>query len=78
MLDGEPDHYAKYIAKYITKDFAKIFGNYYYAGGDIERNAPVEYLNTDYDAYDAYDEPEHYVRAIATGFKYAILKGNTI
>ena len=38
-LDGNVNAIARYITKYITKDFRKIFGNYYYAGGSLIREA---------------------------------------
>lgn len=49
---------AKYITKYITKsmsggggDTAKIFGNYYYAGGDIRRTPDIELADVDFENY---------------------------
>jgi hypothetical protein len=55
-LNGESNIIAKYITKYIGKGKRKIFGNYYYAGGNIQRNPDVILCNTDYDELDSIKE----------------------
>lgn len=45
---GDVNGVSAYVTKYITKDLAKIFGNFYYAGGNIERNVPQVLTDTDY------------------------------
>lgn len=53
-LDGDYLRTVRYICKYISKDGAKLFGNYYYAGGKgLVRECPVEYSNVDYALLDA-------------------------
>lgn len=66
-LTGDPENVAKYITKYISKDFKKIFGNFYYAGGNIIRDAPVSFLNL---PYEAIDSKEYRCTVIDAGFKY--------
>lgn len=39
---GNTDMIFGYITKYITKDLSKIFGNFYYAGGNLIRNVLFE------------------------------------
>lgn len=52
-LNGEYEHVAKYVTKYITKDCVKIFGNYYFAGGkNLKRDVPFKLLDVDYDLFD--------------------------
>jgi len=41
---------ASYITKYITKEIKKIFGNFYYAGGNLVREAKTELINIDYNS----------------------------
>ena len=52
-LTGDKLHAAKYITKYISKDFKKIFGNFYYAGGPIVRKPQIRYYDIDFDSIDA-------------------------
>ncbi|HEX3038599.1 MAG TPA: hypothetical protein VHO94_06365 [Oscillospiraceae bacterium] len=52
-LYGSRLHTACYITKYVSKDFKKIFGNFYYAGGGVERNVPTEYKQLDYESINA-------------------------
>ncbi len=66
-ITGNIDYTARYITKYITKDCKKIFGNYYYAGGDIVRDVPTRLENRDYDAIDAKEYP---VEEANASFKY--------
>ena len=49
MLDENNKRVSHYITKYLSKDFRKIFGNFYYAGGSIIREPPSRLLNIDYD-----------------------------
>jgi len=48
-LDGNVQRIARYITKYITKALEKIFGNFYYAGGDLIRKPAVRLLDADFD-----------------------------
>jgi len=66
-LYGEPEAYCRYITKYITKDNKMIFGNYYWAGGDIRREPDVYLTDTDYKALDS---KEYYIEQAHCGFKY--------
>lgn len=66
-LDDNVLAIARYITKYITKDFKKIFGNFYYAGGDLIRNADVTLLDTSYETLTA---PEYAVKGTKMAFKY--------
>lgn len=62
---GDTNKVIKYITKYITKDLAKIFGNFYYAGGNITREVPKELTDTDYQTaeYDReYEIPEAFLK----------------
>lgn len=48
-LDGSKVAVAKYITKYITKDFKKIFGSFYYAGGKgLIRKPQVQLFDSDF------------------------------
>jgi len=49
---GERMHTAIYMTKYITKDVKKIFGNFYYAGGKLDREAPVTVYDVPFDSVD--------------------------
>lgn len=40
----------QYITKYITKDNNKIFGKYYFSGGQLNRTVPTTYCNIDFDS----------------------------
>ena len=67
-LTGDRSRVSKYITKYISKDFRKIFGNFYYAGGKtLIRKPPVELTDTDYSKVDS---KEYIVPAANLGFKY--------
>ena len=70
-VTGDPENVAKYITKYVSKDFKKIFGNFYYAGGDIMRDAPVSFVNLPYELIDC---KEYHCAAIDAGFKYFSMK----
>ncbi|MBQ7797550.1 MAG: hypothetical protein IJ371_00320 [Clostridia bacterium] len=39
----------QYVTKYITKDNNKIFGKYYFSGGQLKRVVPTTYCNINYD-----------------------------
>lgn len=67
-ISGNADMIFGYITKYITKDLSKIFGNFYLAGGNIERNVPFELGDTDYDSFEC--DREVYCEPAKTGFKY--------
>lgn len=73
-LTGDMEAVARYIAKYVTKDTRKIFGNFYYAGGNIRRLPDREYVNLLYDAVDA---PAYFVPELGVSFKYLTIKGAT-
>lgn len=72
---GDITNCAKYITKYITKDIDKIFGNFYYAGGDIIRDVPFRLSDVDYESFKC--DSEYYCEEISTSFKYAEEKGDT-
>jgi hypothetical protein len=69
-LDGNVLAIARYITKYITKDFRKIFGNFYYAGGDLTREAAATLTDTEYSGIDA---AEYSPIATKLCFKYVDL-----
>ncbi len=71
LLDGDQEAIARYIAKYISKDFRKIFGNFYYAGGGVKRIPPATYKNVDYDAFEV---NPYYVQELGVNFKYVTIK----
>ena len=68
---GDVENCAKYITKYITKDLKKIFGNYYYAGGKINRKPKIEVFDTNYYTVDA---TEYSVPIANMAFKYAQIR----
>ena len=48
-LDDNVGAISHYITKYISKDFKKIFGNFYYAGGHgLERKPPTQLYDINY------------------------------
>ena len=65
---GDSVGVANYVTKYITKDLSKIFGNYYYAGGEIIRNVPVTLSDTDYLSFEA--DNEYHCEEGHISFKY--------
>ncbi|MBD5146953.1 MAG: hypothetical protein HDT21_13760 [Ruminococcus sp.] len=65
---GNTDMIFGYITKYITKDLSKIFGNFYYAGGNLIRSVPFELGDTDYNSFEC--DREVYCEPAKTGFKY--------
>lgn len=70
-ITGDKENTAKYITKYISKDFRKLFGNFYYAGGGIKRIPPTTYENVDYNELDI---KPYYVRELGVNFKYYTVK----
>lgn len=67
-ISGSADMIFGYITKYITKDMQKIFGNFYYAGGEIIRNVPVTLTDTDYQSFEC--DREIYCEPARMSFKY--------
>lgn len=66
-LTGDTDNVAKYITKYISKDFRKIFGNFYYCGGVAKRQPHIELIDLDYHSVET---KEYKVPDVNIGFKY--------
>lgn len=66
---GDMKQIARYITKYITKSGGRIFGNYYYAGGEGLIRRPEEEL-FDVDFEETAAEKEYYVSAVNASFKY--------
>lgn len=67
-ITGDKQNVAKYITKYISKDFKKIFGSFYYAGGKgLKRSPSVILYDTEYEKVNSkeYTKPE-----IKLAFKY--------
>lgn len=64
-LDNNRKLVSHYITKYLSKDFRMIFGNFYYAGGNIVREPPTRLLNIDYDAVKSREYSNEYL-----SFKY--------
>lgn len=48
LIDDNYQRTCNYVMKYITKENRKIFGKFYFSGGDISRKVPTEYDNVDY------------------------------
>lgn len=71
MCYGDVANAAKYMCKYVTKDLKKIFGHYYYAGGNIVRDPPIELGDRRFA-----DIPGtcHYIPEGKISFKYGMLK----
>ena len=67
-LDEQKERVSRYITKYVTKDFRKIFGSFYYAGGTgLIRKPPVELYDTNYFEVNA---KEYGNKKANIGFKY--------
>jgi len=65
-LDNNVGAIARYITKYISKDFRKIFGNFYYAGGKgLEREPPSQLYDINY-----HEINEKEYTKFGTGYKY--------
>lgn len=72
-LDGEQENIAKYMTKYITKDFRKIFGSFYYAGGHgLIRKPEIRVYDSDYEAF---DQKEFSPEGVNLWFKYFAAQG---
>lgn len=70
-ITGDREATARYITKYISKAFRKIFGNFYYAGGRVKRRPPTTYVNVNYDDFDV---KPFYVAELGINFKYVTIK----
>lgn len=68
---GDVANAAKYMCKYVTKDLKKIFGKYYYAGGDIIRDPNIELVDSRFDDVPGY---ARYCEPARMSFKYGIVK----
>ncbi len=67
-LDGQKERVSRYITKYVTKDFKKIFGSFYYAGGHgLVRHPKTQIYDVDYDNLDL---QEYSPEAVNLWFKY--------
>lgn len=67
-LDDQKDRVSRYITKYVTKDFKKIFGSFYYAGGHgLVRKPETQIYDTDYDML---EQKEYSPEAVNLWFKY--------
>lgn len=67
-LDNQKGRVSSYIVKYVQKDFQKIFGNFYYAGGHgLVRSPEVNYFDVDFDAFDL---PVYGPEGVPILFKY--------
>lgn len=69
-LDEQKINLCKYMVKYVTKDVQKIFGNFYLAGGKLNREVPFEYVEMDYDSFDC---PEFEIPNTDLKVKYVTL-----
>ncbi len=68
-LDNQKERIANYITKYISKDFKKIFGSFYYAGGHgLQRKPDTVLLDVPYSDIDA----KAYCK-FGVGYKYVEL-----
>lgn len=68
-ISGDYSNVCKYITKYVEKDFKKIFGKFYYSGGDLIREPIKKYYNIDFNAVEA---PEFYCKEANLSFKYVL------
>lgn len=67
-LDNQKGRVSSYIVKYVQKDFQKIFGNFYYAGGHgLVRSPEVNYFDVDFGAFDL---PVYGPEGVPILFKY--------
>lgn len=68
QLDENKERVSRYITKYVTKDFKKIFGAFYYAGGHgLVRKPKTQIYDVDYDSLNL---PEYSPEAVSLFFKY--------
>ena len=70
-LTGDRQAVAKYITKYISKDFRKIFGSFYYAGGKNMQRHPAEWFGDS--NYAAVEAKEYFIAKANMGIKYLTL-----
>lgn len=67
-LDEHKDRVSRYITKYVTKEFKKIFGSFYYAGGHgLVRKPKTELYDVDYDSFEL---QEYSPEGVNMWFKY--------
>ena len=67
-LDTQKINLCKYMVKYVTKDVQRIFGNFYLAGGGIDRKVPYDYVEIPFDTLDV---PEFDIPNTDIKVKYA-------
>nr|DAW66239.1 MAG TPA: protein of unknown function DUF1424 [Inoviridae sp.] len=68
QLDDQRQRVSAYMTKYVTKEFKKIFGNFYYAGGHgLVRSPEIVLCDTDY--YEI-NSQEYGPKDIRIAFKY--------
>lgn len=75
-LDENCEGVARYMTKYITKDLQKIFGNYYFCGGNVERELPFFITNLNFD--DIENAVEVPIPIINSAVKYLTCTGDEI
>lgn len=66
-IDGNINHLAYYVTKYITKGNDKIFGRFYWSSRNLTRSPEIQYFNTDF--YYVY-QPEYKVEGTTRKLKY--------
>lgn len=67
-LDDQKERVSRYITKYVTKEFRKIFGSFYYAGGHgLVRKPKTRVYDSDYDAVET---QEYRPEGVNIWFKY--------
>ena len=72
-LDSQKGRVSGYITKYVQKDFQKIFGNFYYAGGHgLVRSPEVRVYDVDFDSFDL---PVYGPEGVPILFKYLDIEG---
>lgn len=68
-LDDQKERVSRYITKYVTKEFRKIFGSFYYAGGHgLVRKPKTKVYDLDYDSVEM---QEYRPEGVNIWFKYA-------
>lgn len=73
-LTGESLNVARYITKYISKDFRKVYGSFYFAGGKgLKRSPPVKLYDK---SYEQINVQEYYNQGAKLGFKYQTIEPN--
>lgn len=75
-LDENCEGVARYMTKYITKDLQKIFGNYYFCGGNVVRELPYFITNLSYE--DIENAVEVNIPGINSSVKYITCTGEEI